>query len=127
MTPSIASAIVVDDNRQMADSLCQMLSLLDVAAQPAYGPRAAMLLVSETKPDILFLDITMPGLDGFEVLAYFRRLPQLVDVPVVVVTSDDQPETTQKALQSGAIQVIIKPVTFSTLEEVLRKTDFITS
>jgi len=125
MSPSILNAVVIDDNRQMADGLCRMLSLLDINAQPAYGPRAAMLLLNDLKPDILFLDINMPGLDGFEVLAYIRRLPQMMDVPVVIVTSDDQPETAEKALQTGALQVMIKPVSVTGLEGVLRKANFL--
>jgi PleD family two-component response regulator len=125
MSSIAINAVVIDDNRQMADGLCRMLSLLDINAQPAYGPRAAMLLLNEVKPDILFLDINMPGVDGFEVLAYFRRLPKMVDVPVVIVTSDDQPETAEKALQSGAFEVIIKPVTLTGLEDVLQKANFL--
>ena len=40
----------------------------------------------------------MPGVDGFEVLAYLRREPRLAGLPVIIVTSDDQPETAQRAL-----------------------------
>ena len=89
----MTNALVIDDNRQPADILCQLLSLLDIEAIPAYGSRAAMLHLREQVPDIVFLDLSMPGVSGFEVLAYLRREPRLIHVPVFIVTSDDQPET----------------------------------
>jgi CheY-like chemotaxis protein len=121
----MSSALVIDDNRETADSLCQMLKFLGVAAYTAYGPRAAMIALKDFTPEIVFLDINMPGVDGFEVMAYFRRIPKLQDVPVVVVTSDDQPETKDKARQTGALLVIIKPTTLRAVERVLNKTNLI--
>jgi CheY-like chemotaxis protein len=114
------TALVIDDNRPTADSLCQMLSLLGVEAEAAYGPRAAMLVLQQKRPDIVFLDINLPGIDGFEVLAYLRREPRFKEMPVVIITSDDQPETAQKARRTGALLLIVKPVTIELLERVLR-------
>ena len=108
------TALVIDDNRQAADSLSQLLMLLGVSAEIAYGPRAAMLTLAESVPGIIFLDIHMTGVDGFEILSYLRR-----DPPVIVVTSDDQLETRKKALKMGAIDVIIKPARFGILETLL--------
>jgi len=68
----MSTALVVDDNRHTADMLCQMLSFLGMTAVPAYGPRAAILSLKETTPDAIFLDINMPGIDGFEIMAYLR-------------------------------------------------------
>ena len=113
-------ALVVDDNRQPADSLCLMLSLLEISARAAYGPRAAILAVREEPPDILFLDINMPTVDGFEVMSYIRREPGMATVPIVVVTADDAPETAKKARQKGAVDVIIKPATAEALEKALK-------
>jgi CheY-like chemotaxis protein len=114
------SALVIDDNRQAADGICQMISLLGVNARPAYGPREAMLTLRENIPDIIFLDVRLPGVDGFEVLAFLRREPRLKEVPVVMITSDDQPETALKARRTGALLTLIKPVSVDTLERVLR-------
>jgi CheY-like chemotaxis protein len=113
------NALVIDDNRLTADSLCQLLTLLEVSAQPAYGPRAAMMALTERVPDIVFLDINMPGVSGFEVLAYLRREPRYIDIPVVVVTADDDRATAKRAQKGGAIAVIIKPATFESLEDTL--------
>jgi len=56
-----------------------------------------------------------------EVLAYLRREPRLANVPVVIVTSDDQPETASKARRTGALLTIVKPASLEGLERVLHK------
>ena len=114
-------ALVIDDNKQTTEALVQMLKIWDISARPAYGPSAAMKILSEETPDIVFLDINMPGVNGFEVLAYLRREPRLAGVPVIIVTSDDQPETTQRALTGGANAVVLKPVMVTILEGALKK------
>lgn len=123
----MATALVIDDNRQTADALCQMLSLLKVEARAAYGPRDALLSLREHPVDIIFLDINMPGLNGFEVLAFLKREPDLRQVPVVVVTSDDQPETAQRVRETGALKMMLKPATVEGLETVLKQANLVSS
>jgi CheY-like chemotaxis protein len=118
-------ALVIDDNRNTADSLCQMLSLLDVQTTAAYSPRGAFLLLQETLPDIVFVDLNMPGVTGHEVVTFVRRDPNLEHIPVVVVTSDDQEETAQQVRKEGALEIIIKPATFEAVEAVLKKAKLI--
>jgi CheY-like chemotaxis protein len=115
------SALVIDDNTETADSLCQLLSLLDIQAQPAYGPRAALEYLLRNIPDLVLLDLNMPGVNGLEVLGYLRREPRLVDIPVIVVTAEDERLVLQRAMRKGATAVIIKPASFEELEAVLRK------
>jgi CheY-like chemotaxis protein len=117
----MSSALVIDDHRDTANALCQMLDVLGLAAQPAYGARAGIMALSREVPDIVFMDINMPGVDGFEVLAYIRRLPNLADVPVVFITSDDQPETHDRVKEIGALHLIVKPITMGDLENALKR------
>ena len=72
-------------------------------------------------PRLILLDINMPGVDGLEVLAYLRREPRLAPVPVVVITSDDQPETRKRVMRGGATTMLIKPATLDTLERALKE------
>jgi PleD family two-component response regulator len=118
-------ALVIDDNKQTTDALIQMLKLWKITARSALSPSVAMAILSGDTPAIVFLDINMPGVDGFEVLAYLRREPRLSKVPVIVVTSDDQPQTTKRALEGGANAVIIKPAMPDILEKVLMKVGMI--
>ena len=115
-------ALVIDDNRTTADALKQMLAVLGLQARVAYGSSPAIsILGSGFLPRFVFLDINMPGVDGTEILAYLRREPDLMPVPVFVVTSDDQPETRRKVMKLGATAMIIKPATIDVLEGALKK------
>ncbi|MFH1184412.1 MAG: thioredoxin-dependent thiol peroxidase [Chloroflexota bacterium] len=117
----MTEALIIDDNRSTADALLQMLGLLHVPARVAYGSSAAMSLLSSFTPSLVLLDITMPGVDGMEVLGFLRREPRLAGVPVLVITLDDQPETRERAFKRGASAVIIKPATLDVLEDSLRR------
>lgn len=117
----MVKALVIDDIEEVAVNVVRMLELLDVDAKVAYSVREAMLFLLEDLPDIIFLDIRMPGFDGFEVLSYLRREPRLEDVPVCVVSSDAQEETIVKAGEHGVIGYIIKPPTVGDFETVLRE------
>jgi len=114
-------ALIIDDNRSTADALHQMLTVLDVTARVAYGASPAITLLGGFTPGLILLDINMPGVDGLEILAYLRREPRLVPVPVIVITSDDQPETRARVMKGGANAMIIKPATLESLEENLKK------
>lgn len=118
-------ALIIDDNRHMADSLKQLVSLFEVSAEVAYGSRAGLTFLQQKTPGVVFLDINMPGVSGFEILAYCKREPRLEGVPIIVVTSDDQPETLKRAQDGGAKTMIVKPVTYETLEEALKKANVI--
>lgn len=118
----MSEALIVDDNRETADALKQMMDLLGVPARLAYGASPAISALSSITPRVVLLDINMPGVDGTEILAFLRREPRLAGVPVIIITSDDQPETRQRVMQGGAAAIIIKPADFDLLEAALKKT-----
>ncbi len=118
-------ALVIDDNKQTTEALIQMLKIWKIATRSALNPSVAMSILSAETPAIVFLDINMPGVDGFEVLGFLRREPRLAKVPVIIVTSDDQPQTSQRAMDGGANAVIIKPVMTDILEKALKKAGLI--
>lgn len=121
----MTEALIIDDNRTTADALCQMLNVLGFKARVAYGSGAAMTMLSGGfVPKFICLDINMPGVDGTEILAYLRREPGLIPVPVFIITSDDQPETRRKVMKLGANVMIIKPATIDALEDALKKVKF---
>jgi PleD family two-component response regulator len=122
----MSEALIIDDNRTTADALGQMLNVLGFKARIAYGSSAAItILRSGFTPKFVCLDLNMPGLDGTEILAFLRREPHLIPVPVFVITSDDQPETRRKVMKLGANLMIIKPATIDALEEALKKVRFL--
>jgi CheY-like chemotaxis protein len=121
----MSEGLIIDDNRQTADAIQQMLTLLELPARVAYGSSAAMAVLGSMIPRFVCLDINMPGVDGTEVLAYIRREPRLRKVPVVVITADDQPETRQHVLRGGAQAMLIKPATIDSMEIALKKAGII--
>ena len=117
----MSEGLIIDDNRQTADALNQMLDVLNFKARPAYGSSAAMdILGTGFTPQFICLDINMPGVGGVEVLSFLRREPRLANIPVIVITSDDQPETRDKVMKLGATALIIKPATIDAIEQALK-------
>jgi len=96
-----------------------MLDVLGVEARVAYGSSPGLELLQTLTPSLILLDINMPGVDGLEVLSFLRREPRLATVPVIVVTSDDQPETKKRVMDGGATAMLIKPATLDALEDAL--------
>jgi CheY-like chemotaxis protein len=114
-------ALIIDDSRQAADSLAQILGLLDYTVRVAYSPSRALAELGQTLPDVVLLDINMPGVDGFEVFGFLKRDPRLAGVPVIFISSESQPETLARAQSSGAAGFIPKPASYEALEAALLK------
>jgi PleD family two-component response regulator len=117
----MSTALIIDDNRQTADALHQMLDVLGIEARVAYGSSPAMEILQTMTPRLILLDINMPGVDGLEILSFLRREPRLASVPVVVITSDDQPDTRDRVMKGGATAMLIKPATLDALEGALKE------
>ena len=111
--------LVIDDNRETADSLAQMLSLLGYAVRTAYGPRAAITTVTQMFPSLIILEINMPGVDGVEVCRYLRRDPRTSHVPILAMSSEAQPETVARIMAAGANTFLPKPIGVEALEQAL--------
>jgi CheY-like chemotaxis protein len=117
----MAAILVIDDSRTTADTMVRLLKALGRPARAAYGSSAGLMILSEETPELVFLDINMPGLSGFEILRFVTREPRLRATRVIVVTSDDQPETREQALRQGAHGFLVKPVTVEMLDDVFRR------
>ena len=76
--------------------------------------------VSDFKPQLLLLDVMMPGMDGPSTLAELRKLPGLSDTPAIFMTAKVQPQEIEQLLTYGAIDVIAKPFDPMTLAGTLR-------
>lgn len=91
--------------------------------QEAEDGAVALTLLTKAKyrPHIIFTDINMPNMNGFELLKAVKANPDLQDIPVVMVTAEARKEDIILAAQSGASAYIVKPFTKATLEEKLTK------
>jgi len=70
-------------------------------------------------PDLILLDIMMPGLDGWEVLSRLRQMSEVMDIPVILFSAKDYPNGKELARQYGAVDYIRKPFTPASLRDVL--------
>ena len=114
-------ALVVDDTRIAATTIAQALTLLGYQAEVAYSPRVALESISKRVPDVILLDINMPGIDGVEVCRYLRRDPHTEKVPIVAMSSEAQEETVDQVYEAGANVFLAKPIDIDILERALNR------
>lgn len=84
------------------------------------GGQQALDTLQHTRPDLILLDVMMPGMDGPETFRSIRSQPALADIPVVFMTAKVQPNEVQEYLDMGALGVIAKPFDPMTLADQVR-------
>jgi CheY-like chemotaxis protein len=114
-------ALVVDDVRVAAATIAEALRLLGYETQLAYGSRQAIESLAQRMPDVILLDINMPGIDGVEVCRYLRRDPLTAEVPIIAMSSESQAETIAQVRKAGANAFLPKPIDIDALERTLKK------
>jgi len=111
--------LVVDDNRDAADLITEFLTISGFAAMPAYDGPSAIRGAEQFAPDVILLDIGMPGMDGFEVARTLRSAPAFAATRIVAFTAWGDPTTRALARNAGCDAHIVKPATFETILGVL--------
>ena len=101
--------LIVDDEPLNIDYLEQELDDLGYATVSAANGKEALAQVTESQPEMILLDIMMPGMDGFEVLAKLKEDPELRDIPVVVISAMTDIESIAKGIGLGAEDYLPKP------------------
>src|SRR5215207_8913853 len=98
----MANVLIVDDDVDGCKPLARLLTYVGHSAFFVHDGRAALSLLDRVRPDMILLDVMMPGLDGIEVLKIIRAHPVHKDLPVVVYSALSDTETVDRALRSGA-------------------------
>jgi diguanylate cyclase (GGDEF)-like protein len=110
MTPSLApsSLLIVDDTPENIDLLVSMLTLPGLQILAANNGERALALAERKQPDLILLDVMMPGIDGFETCRRLKANPSTADIPVIFVTAlgDD----VAKGFEVGGADYLAKPV-----------------
>ena len=113
--------LVVDDSKTARLTLKRKLDLLNYQVEMADSGEAAIeLLQQSTPPDLIFMDVLMGNMSGYEAAAEILKNPMMVDVPIVMCTSKDSQEDRDEAARNGAKGFIIKPISDEALEHVLQ-------
>src|SRR5665213_821706 len=110
-----ARVLVVDDIMSNVKLLEAKLTAEYFDVATAYNGLECLKRIEESIPDIVLLDVMMPGMDGFEVCRRIKSDPRIAHVPVVMVTALDQPSDRVAGLEAGADDFLTKPVDDSAL------------
>lgn len=118
MTPIYAQAhdysafnvLAVDDIPMNLMLVQKMLGRFNFEMRTASGGQQALDAVKEKKPDLILLDLMMPGIDGFEVLRRLRENPETADIQVVILSALNSNEDVVKGFNAGANDFIMKPI-----------------
>ena len=101
--------LVVDDEPANIQLLAGILQEQYIVSAATSGEKALQLAASQ-QPDLILLDMVMPGMDGIEVCAALKDDAATADIPVIFVTSMTDPENEERGLKAGAVDYIFKPV-----------------
>ena len=111
--------LIVDDAREVADSFAILLETLGVETRVAYSGAQGLAASSEFEPDLVFLDIGMPGMDGFETARRMRDQPTGRKAVLVALTGWGQDEVLRRVKEAGFNWHLTKPASMADLEALL--------
>lgn len=114
--------LIVDDNADAADSLRWLLELTGHAVWTAHNGHAALEAAAVLSPELVLLDIGLPGLNGYEVARHLRSQPAGRDMVLVALTGYGQDEDRRRAHEAGFDHHFVKPLNIEQLQSVLQKT-----
>jgi len=113
--------LVVDDNRDSADSATAVIRLLGHEAQAAYDGAGALELARRFPADMVMLDLSMPGMDGFQTLARLREVPGREHAFVVAMTGYGGADDKRRTSAAGFDAHLTKPVELNALNSLLNQ------
>lgn len=108
--------LVVDDSPDNLDVLSSRLRFRGYDVETASNGTEALEKVSESRPDLILLDVMMPDLDGYEVTRRIKNDPDLPFIPIILVTARDSTQDKVAGLDAGADDYLTKPINFPELE-----------
>jgi two-component system CheB/CheR fusion protein len=111
--------LVVDDNRDSAESLATLLRLSGNDVRTVYEGRQAVTVAGSYRPDLVLLDLGLPGLNGFEVAKRLRSMSGLENSVLVAVTGFATEAHRLRAREAGFDHHLVKPVDFDSLQQIL--------
>ena len=118
-------ALVQDDHKALRSAAKAMLTMKGFDVDEAEDGLRGFELARANKYDLIVSDVEMPNMNGFEFIARCRKEASLQKTPIVLCTTLNKPEHIEKAKKVGATTYVVKPMTSSNLEQVLRALGFL--
>jgi len=110
---------VIEDDKFLRELIVQKLSNEGYDIIEAVDGEKGVESVKKEKPDLILLDLILPGIDGFEVLARIKSDPALSEIPIIILSNLGQKEDIERGLKMGAVDYLIKA--HFTPEEIINK------
>jgi DNA-binding response OmpR family regulator len=113
-----SKVLLVDDEREFVQTLSERLMMRDMGSAVVYDGESALNLVRDDEPEVMILDLKMPGIDGIEVL---RRVKgEHPDIEVIILTGHGSEADRKVCMDLGAFAYLHKPVDIDVLSETLK-------
>jgi putative two-component system response regulator len=109
MNESVGGIVIVDDNPSNLRILSTMLAQSGFKVRPALGGELALRSIAASPPDLILLDIRMPGMDGYEVCRQLKADPKTNEIPVIFISALSETEDKLAAFRAGGIDYVTKP------------------
>jgi DNA-binding response OmpR family regulator len=100
--------LIVEDDRFLRELMSKKLSQENFVVVEAVDGTEGLQKAKEEKPDLILLDLILPGMDGFEVLTRLKQEPNLSSIPVLILSNLGQKEEVERGLKLGAVDYLIK-------------------
>jgi len=107
---SVKKILLVDDSKTELHVLSELLNKHGYKVSTAENGEEAMRRLQEEKPDLILMDVVMPGQNGFQLTRAITRDPLFADVPVIICTSKNQETDRVWGMRQGARDYVVKPV-----------------
>ena len=121
MTNTTKKVLVVEDNRDWRELLGLMIKRAGYEVYEATTGLEAVDRASSVRPDLILMDLGLPGMSGDEAIAFLKSDPAIRDIPVIVQTAWNAGIHTNRALEAGAAEILHKPIDVTRLRDILQK------
>jgi DNA-binding response OmpR family regulator len=116
--------LIIDDDVTITELLKTLVKMEGHTPTTVNDSTKAMEIASSVDPDLITLDLMMPGLTGFQLCELLHQNPKFANIPILIVSARDDPESKERAMQAGAKDYVTKP--FGT-DELMQKIKELTS
>jgi twitching motility two-component system response regulator PilH len=106
----IQKVLIVDDSKTELMFLSDLLVRQGMVVRTAQNSDEAMLRLAEDRPDLILMDVVMPGQNGFQLTRLITRSPEYADIPIIMCTSKNQETDRVWGMRQGARGYVTKPV-----------------
>jgi len=100
--------LIIEDDKFLRELIARKLIKENFEVSEAIDGEEGIKKIKEEKPDLILLDLILPGIDGFEVLSQMKKESTLVSTPVIILSNLGQKDDVEKGLKMGAVDYLIK-------------------